>query len=270
MYQFNNPLEIYTHLPKSNCRQCEEPTCLAFAAAVIKGQKRLDKCPHLDNSIIENAKVITNEPVTLEHHQKQLLKQLQKKIATVDFSSSPERLGASLVNGELKIQCLGRDFIVNTKGGIKSACHVIPWVTIPLLSYVISSAGKNVSGTWVPFRELKNGMTWLPLFEQKCEKPLKKVADNHAGLFADLLHIFGGKHVGNNSSDEILLVLYPLPKVPMLIKYKPKDELDSKLNIFFDQTAEENLNIELLYMLSAGFVIMLEKITVRHGKHSIM
>lgn len=40
------PLEIYGWLPKkSGCRLCGEPTCLAFAAKLILGEKQLKDCP---------------------------------------------------------------------------------------------------------------------------------------------------------------------------------------------------------------------------------
>jgi CO dehydrogenase/acetyl-CoA synthase gamma subunit (corrinoid Fe-S protein) len=48
MSTLNNPVEILKLLNKSNCRECHEATCLAFAAAVFKGRKRLQDCPHLD------------------------------------------------------------------------------------------------------------------------------------------------------------------------------------------------------------------------------
>ena len=42
-------LEIYKHLPKTNCKDCGLPTCLAFAMKVAAGQAELDKCPHLSD-----------------------------------------------------------------------------------------------------------------------------------------------------------------------------------------------------------------------------
>lgn len=272
MSKLDNPLEVYKLLPKSNCRQCQVPTCMAFAAAVIKGQKRLDDCPHLKSDIIERCDVQTHKRETIEQQQEQLIEQLKKEIAKVDFSLSAERIGASLAGGKLKIKCLGRNFIVDAKGNVTSDCHVNPWITLPLLNYVLSSAGKNVSGTWVPFRELTNGMTWRPLYEQRCEKPLKQIADQHTDLFQDILVIFGGKPADNNSfTSDISLVLYPLPKIPMLICYcKPEDDLESTLNVFFDATAEDNLNIESIYLLGAGLVVMFQKITFRHGHQALI
>jgi len=38
-------LEIYKQLPKTNCKECGFPTCLAFAMKMAAGQVSLDKCP---------------------------------------------------------------------------------------------------------------------------------------------------------------------------------------------------------------------------------
>jgi len=40
-------LEIYKQLPKTNCKDCGVPTCLAFAMKVASGQAALTGCPHL-------------------------------------------------------------------------------------------------------------------------------------------------------------------------------------------------------------------------------
>ena len=37
-------LEIFSRLPKTNCRQCGEATCLAFAAQLLAGVQRLEHC----------------------------------------------------------------------------------------------------------------------------------------------------------------------------------------------------------------------------------
>ncbi|NUQ61222.1 MAG: acetyl-CoA decarbonylase/synthase complex subunit gamma [Pirellulales bacterium] len=40
-------LEIYKHLPKTNCKDCGFPTCLAFAMKVATKQVALEKCTHI-------------------------------------------------------------------------------------------------------------------------------------------------------------------------------------------------------------------------------
>ncbi|MFH1791902.1 MAG: (Fe-S)-binding protein, partial [Candidatus Omnitrophota bacterium] len=45
-------LEIYKLLPKTNCKKCGFPTCLAFAMQLAGKKVSLDKCP----DVSENAK----------------------------------------------------------------------------------------------------------------------------------------------------------------------------------------------------------------------
>jgi hypothetical protein len=266
MSQLRNPMEIYKLLNKSNCRECDQETCLAFAAAVFKGEKQLKECPHLDRRIVERFSEKVENRAPIDRDLAALVGQLRTRISAMDLSSGARRLGARFSHDKLTIKVMGKDFSVDSKGNLSSDIHIHPWVTIPLLSYVIDGAGIPVSGRWVPFRELKNGKTWYRLFEQRCEKPLKQVADTYTDLFEDMIHTFNGRPVGNHYQSDISLVLHPLPKVPILICYwKPEDGLESSLNVFFDSTAEDNLNIESIYALGAGLVRMFEKIALRHG-----
>jgi ArsR family metal-binding transcriptional regulator len=38
------PLDIWTLLPQSNCKQCLEPTCMAFACALLLNKQTPDAC----------------------------------------------------------------------------------------------------------------------------------------------------------------------------------------------------------------------------------
>ncbi|BBL67731.1 acetyl-CoA decarbonylase/synthase complex subunit gamma [Methanoculleus chikugoensis] len=41
-------LDIYKHLPKTNCKRCGYPTCLAFAMKLAIGKADIEACPDLD------------------------------------------------------------------------------------------------------------------------------------------------------------------------------------------------------------------------------
>jgi uncharacterized protein DUF3786/putative Fe-S cluster protein len=266
MSQLNNPLEILKVLNKSNCRECNELTCLAFAAAVFKGNRQLAECPHLESDVIERFGGKTETRKTPEQDLGESLEKLKRKVTKIDLSSSARRLGAEFSDNKLKIKICGKNFGVDSDGNLFSEIHMHSWLTIPILNYILSCKGVPVSGKWVPLRELEGGKIWYRLFAQRCEEPLKKVADSYTDLFNDMLHIFNGKQVDNHYQSDISLVLYPLPLVPILICYwKPEDGLESSLNIFFDSTAEDNLNIESIYALATGLVRMFEKIAFTHG-----
>lgn len=267
MLQLNNAMEIFKILPKTNCGDCGLPTCFAFAAAVFNGDKRLEECPHCAKSEIERYEVNNADSMTLARELEKMLEELRLRIADIDLESSTERLDGSFSDDALTIKSLGRDFSVDSKGNVTSESHVHGWVTVPLLNYVISSAGKPVSGNWVPFRELEGGAVRSGLFEQRCEKPLKRVADAHTDLFETMIQVFNAKQAPNAFDSDIAVILRPLPRVPMLICYwKPEDDMGSALNVFFDETADNNLDIDSLYRLSAGLVMMFEKIAVTHGR----
>jgi len=42
-------LDIYKLLPRTNCRECGTPTCLAFAMLLAQKKAEVDKCPHLSD-----------------------------------------------------------------------------------------------------------------------------------------------------------------------------------------------------------------------------
>ena len=266
MSGFKNLMEIFRLLDKSNCRACHLPTCLAFAAAVFKGQKQLNECPRLPLDIIEQFGSVIEQRPPVEPDGEAQTRVLQKKIASIDLSAAAQRLGAHYSGNKLTLKVLGKDFSVDTKGNLSSDIHIHSWVALPVLSHILEGSGIPPSGKWIPFRELKNGKSWQRLFAQRCEKPIKRIADIYTDLFEDMIHIFNGRPVQNHYAADIALVLQPLPKVPILISYtKPEEGFASDLNIFFDAIAEENLNIESLFALGTGLARMFEKLAFRHG-----
>ncbi|MDQ7095054.1 DUF3786 domain-containing protein [Desulfosporosinus sp. PR] len=265
----DNPLAIYKLLPKSNCQRCGVPTCLAFSAAVIKGDKFLKDCPHLDSRKISQFEGKIIRQTSPEERSKQVLEPLKKELRTVNFSASAERLGAALSHNKLTVKCLGKDFTVDAKGNVKSDCHINLSVIVPLLNYIIYSAGNEPSGKWVPFRELSSETIWDSFFLQRFEKPLKELTDAHPDLIEDMIHIFQGRPVKTTFEADISLVLHPLPKVPLLICYsKPAEDLESQFNVFFDETAGTNLGVDSIYRLCVGLLGMFQKITERHLRSS--
>jgi ArsR family metal-binding transcriptional regulator len=41
------PFDIWALLPQTNCRQCGEPTCMAFAVSLLQRNRTLKECPVL-------------------------------------------------------------------------------------------------------------------------------------------------------------------------------------------------------------------------------
>lgn len=257
-----NNLEILKHLNKSNCKECGVPTCLAFATALINGEKRLSDCSYLSMEAVDTLELKIVKRGQYEK-LKELLGPLKKEVSTIDFSKVAKGLGAEHEDNRMRIKCLGKDFIVDNKGDIESMIHVNTWVAAPLLKYIIMGGNEPLSGKWVSFEELKRASSVARYFDRRCEEPLRQLAESHTDIFFDLINIFGGKSVSGFSAD-YARVIYPLPKVPFLILYwKPDNQFESKLRLLLDSTADKYLDIEFIIGLGRGIVEMVKKILSR-------
>lgn len=58
-------LDIYKLLPKTNCRECGFPTCLAFALALAKKAVALEKCPSVSQAAKEALEAQSQPPIRL-------------------------------------------------------------------------------------------------------------------------------------------------------------------------------------------------------------
>ncbi len=58
-------LDIYKQLPKTNCKECGFPTCLAFAMQMAAKKVGLDKCPHTSDEAKQALESAAQPPIRL-------------------------------------------------------------------------------------------------------------------------------------------------------------------------------------------------------------
>jgi acetyl-CoA decarbonylase/synthase complex subunit gamma len=58
-------IEIYKYLPKTNCKKCGFPTCLAFAMKVAQKQADISSCPYLSEESKEVLEAASRPPIRL-------------------------------------------------------------------------------------------------------------------------------------------------------------------------------------------------------------
>jgi hypothetical protein len=240
---------------------------MAFAAAVLQGQKPLAGCPYLEPGIAEQLRQRMVLRRSLEDDYRQAIPQLQREVAGLDFSLAAPRLGARLMDGNLAINCLGKDFLITQSGELVSDCHLNHWIHVPLLHYVILCQGKEPQGEWVPYGTLPGAAEWSQWFSHRCEEPLRQLADAHRDLVFELLHLFGATPVSLSGGADHSLLILPLPKMPFLINYwEPEEGFASKLNILLDRSAGENINAQSINLLARGIIEMFRQLILRHSR----
>jgi hypothetical protein len=238
---------------------------MAFAVSVINGTKQLRDCPKLAPEIIARYGGSVAIKGSGDREVERVMENMKEEVASIDLAAAAKRIGALYADDRLTVHCLGKQVSVDTRGRIITEIHVNPWLAGPLYNYILSGGNTEPEGRWVHFRDLRGGKDSAPLFGQRCEKPCKKLADSNPDFFDLLIGLFSGKKIESQYESDVSLVLWPLPRVPMLICYwKPEDGLPSELNIFFDSTAEDNLIINAVFTLGVGLVMMFEKIAQKH------
>jgi hypothetical protein len=258
------PLDVYKILPQTNCSKCLLPSCLAFAAAIVAGRKKLKDCPDLEPERIVEFSAKYESSGYMEVDRAEFIDKLQQKMASINLETVAPLIGATVQGDRIIINSMGKDFVFDRQGNMTSECHIIPWVQAPLLSYITYKTHGDITGKWISFREIKGGIEWQALFTSRCEEPLRKLADDNPDLLNDLIDLFMGKAIDWYEAD-IALILYPMPKIPILICYQaPEDDLESKLTIFFDECCNTNLHIKSIFTLSSGLVQMFTRIAEHH------
>ncbi len=248
-----NTIEVYKRLPGTNCGECPEKTCMAFALSIVKGSAEVENCPHIDPAVageLRNAKGVD--------WREGLIESLRKEVSGLDFSRCAEGLGAELVGGAMKIRCLGMDFLVSPDGEITTKGYINPWIKILLLHYIRTGGRGEPSGEWVSFSTLKAGLVKASSFQRDCEEPMRRLLDDDLPAAAAVLARLGAEEAGSESADHAWR-LQALPKVPVLIQYwKEEEDLDlmgaSSCRILFDRSADRFLDVESLVFLIEGLV----------------
>ena len=56
-------IQIFKLLPKTNCKECGVPTCLAFAMNLASGKAELDSCPYVSDEAREKLAEASAPPI---------------------------------------------------------------------------------------------------------------------------------------------------------------------------------------------------------------
>jgi hypothetical protein len=267
MKQFKNSFEIYKLLNKSNCKECGERTCLAFSGKVFHEQNQLSDCPHVDQTTLKTyGGSIIGELNKGENNIENVISKLKQEIRQIDLPSIANEIGGFFSEGKLALKVFGKDFYIHPNGEVSSDLHLNYWIIIPLLKYTNAHTKVPLTGKWISFRELTTGNSRYPLFRQRSELPMSKIAETYTGLFEDLILVFNGRQVENHNGSDISLVVHPLPMLPILISYwKPEEGFESNFNFLFDSSAEQNLEIEQINTICSGIAIMFQKLSIKHS-----
>ncbi len=254
-----NPLEVYKKLPRKNCGKCSAGTCMAFAVQCLRRLVPVSECTELDEpGMREIDAMITDPGDWKERRLKGLFQEIfspparpLEKWGRVLFSEIAGGIGATVKDGELTIRYMGKDVVV-TPSAFKEELAVEDKLLI--LMYIKNAGRSPLTGKWVAFRDLKDGLIRAESFHEACEQALARMFGKDPEHFLKKLYALGARDVTGFSAKHSLVV-ETLPKIPFLLLLWPGDEeFEADCKVLFDSTVTEFIDVEALLYLGIAFV----------------
>jgi len=243
-----NPLDIYKKLPKKNCGKCSVGTCMALAVRLLRRHAQVAECVELDDDGQKEIESLLAEPVDWKERRVQ---ELFREISGSDFSAIAEGLGAIAKDDAIKLRYLGRDVTV-THSHFRETMDIFDKLLI--LMYVKTAGHKPLTGSWVAFRDLKDGLIRSESFHEACEMTLARMFGEDQDGFLKKMAELGSKEAKGFSAN-YSFVINPLPRIPFLILLWPGDEeFDSDCRVLFDSTVTSYIDVEALLYLGIALV----------------
>lgn len=221
---------------------------MAFAVQLLRRLVPISECVELDEQGQKEIRSMISEPGDWKERRVQ---ELFREISGSNFSAIAEGLGATTKDDTIKLRYLGRDVTV-TNSDFSETIDVFDKLLI--LMYIKTAGNKPLTGSWVAFRDLRDGLIRSESFHEACEITLARMFDKNQNDFLEKMFELGSKELKGFSAKHSF-VINPLPKISFLVLLWPGDEeFDSDCRILFDSTVTEYTDVEALLYLGIALV----------------
>ena len=251
-------------LPKTNCRECGHPTCLAFASMVVSEKLPIQNCPYLSRETVEKCM----KELEAQYAQGKWLKKdmaqdahdwAKERAASMKLEDLPGRIGGELVEADQTV-CLKlpyfTDHVLISENDITklSGAHTSRYEKVFIYNHMAQGGSIFPTGNWKGLVEFPNTVSKMKSMIDHIEMPMCNMfKGNVPKLMENALQI-GGKNVTRTyEAADAAFLFQPLPKVPVMVVFwdEVKEEnLDPTIKFLFDETITEHLDIESIMFLS--------------------
>lgn len=247
-------LEIYRTLPKTNCGECGEPACMAFALKVQTGQRKLSDCPHAGG----NAAPDRAQADTVTDSYEETSNRLQAQLREADFAAAAAAIGGQYDAGRdvITLVMLTRPVEVRRAGLFEMGVYCRDsWRKLIVYDYVLRKGSAPLAGEWVPFEHFPKTPSHVKAFQKRAEAELARAfASDPAGLRSRLGQMGAIDSPGEPKSD-LACRLELLPRFPLYLQFwAADDDFPASCKLFVDRSATHYLDIEYMARLVAKCV----------------
>ncbi|MEA1923565.1 MAG: DUF3786 domain-containing protein, partial [Pseudomonadota bacterium] len=224
-------LDLVKMLPRTNCKECGHPTCMAFATYVLREGEDPAKCPYWrpeDLAFVKRSLISQGEDSAYPDHLFSARKFVQGKIKEYDFSTVAKKIGAQFVEDDagdyLVVNLLERLYRVDKEQvePLDEGEHDL-WEHILLYNYVAEAGGRPLTGNWVPMESLPGSLAKRKVFLSGCEEKIAAAYSGQPELLRQALQVLKADFPELESNAEIAAVFYPLPMIPFQLLFWDAD-----------------------------------------------
>lgn len=251
-------------LPKTNCKECGFPTCLAFAGMVVSEKHPLSNCPHIEPEVLERCQSELDEQYASGKWLKRDMAQdalewAKERAASMKIEDLPDRIGGELIhknNDDALELPYFSDSIIISKEGItkKNGSDLTRWEQVFIYNHMAQGGRKFPTGLWKGFVEFPNTVSKIKSMVDHVEAPLvEKFTGKLDALLAAAKRIGGKDQTEEIKSADLSLLFDPLPRIPVMLLFWDEEEeegFEAKVKLLFDETIVEHLDIESIVFLS--------------------
>lgn len=258
-------VDLYkTVLPRTNCRDCGYPTCLAFASMVVSEKLPLKNCPHVDPQKLG----AFQEELDRQHQAGKWTKRdlsadalswARERSASMNLADLPERIGGRILEMEgspaLELPYFG-GFIHVTPKVIRHSdgTELGRWEQVFIYNHLAQGGSVLPGSNWKGLEEIPNTVSKIKSMRDRVEGPLiARFAGKSDELRKAALALGAIDKVMADQTADLAMQLHPLPRIPVLLVFwdaADQDGFGARVKLLFDQTITEHLDIESILFLS--------------------
>ena len=258
-------------LPKTNCKECGFPTCLAFAGMVVSEKHPIENCHYLSADVVEKCKSELKEQYSSGKWLKRdmaedALKWARERSASMKIEDLPDRISGRLIKkGEsysLELPYF-TDFIIISRDSItkKDGSDLTRWEQVFIYNHMAQGGSKLPTGKWKGFVEFPNTVSKIKSMIEHVEKLLIERFKGKPGELLGAAKQLGGLDKTNElQSADLALLFRPLPRIPIMLMFWNEDlddDFEAEVKLLFDESILDHLDIESIMFLSERLIHLL-------------
>ena len=251
-------------LPKTNCKECGYPTCLAFASMVVSEKHPLANCPKLDQETLDRCipelEAQYAEGKWLKRDMaNDAINRARERVASLRLEDLPARIGGILEerNGTKVLSLPYFDstvFISDSDIEKDGNEELTRYEKVAIYIHMAQGGSIIPTGLWKGFVEFPNTVSKVKSMKDSVEAPLIKAFAGKSALLIEQGVKSGGRDISAIvDSADAALAFQPFPRVPVRVLFWDRDEregIEAEVKFLFDETITEHLDIESIMFLS--------------------